>query len=111
MFLTRDQILQANDLPREEVQVPEWGGSIFVRSLTVGERLKLEEKSQTESGGHSVVRLITMAACDEHGVALFEDSDIELLRGKSARAFLRVKEAANRLNALTDRDLEDIEKN
>jgi hypothetical protein len=38
MALNKDQILHADDLPRREVQTPEWGGSVFVRALTGDER-------------------------------------------------------------------------
>ena len=41
-ILTRDQILQANDLVTETVEVPEWGGSVFVKSLTGVERDQFE---------------------------------------------------------------------
>jgi hypothetical protein len=33
-FLTIDQILAANDLPSEVVEVPEWGGKVKVQGLS-----------------------------------------------------------------------------
>ena len=38
MALTADQILAADDMGLKEVAVPEWGGSVFIRVMTVGER-------------------------------------------------------------------------
>ncbi len=37
-MLTREQILQSDDLPRETVQVPEWGGEVQVRTMTGTDR-------------------------------------------------------------------------
>ena len=37
-MLTREQILGSDDLKRQTVAVPEWGGDVFVRMLTGGER-------------------------------------------------------------------------
>jgi len=38
MTLNKEQILRADDLKTEEVDVPEWGGSVRVRVLTGTER-------------------------------------------------------------------------
>jgi len=39
MALDRLQILSKKDsLPRQEIIIPEWEGSVWVRSLTVGDR-------------------------------------------------------------------------
>ena len=36
--LSRDQILKAADLKVEKVDVPEWGGAIYLKVMSVGER-------------------------------------------------------------------------
>ena len=41
-MLSRNAILNADDLPRKEVFVSEWNGSVFVRALTGAERDKRE---------------------------------------------------------------------
>ena len=33
MALTREQILEADDLPTESLDVPEWGGEVLIRAL------------------------------------------------------------------------------
>lgn len=38
-MLTREQILQSDDLPRETVQVPEWGGEVQVTTQTIVSRV------------------------------------------------------------------------
>ena len=42
MLLSRDAILQTNDLHCELVKVPEWGGDVYVRGLNGAERDQLE---------------------------------------------------------------------
>jgi len=42
-LLTRDAILEAQDLQHEEVYIPEWGGSVRVRTLTGAERDAFEQ--------------------------------------------------------------------
>ena len=41
-FLTRNEILAVDDLQTQKVDVPEWGGSVYVRGLTGSERDALE---------------------------------------------------------------------
>ena len=43
--LSRDQILEADDLKTEEIEVPEWNGSVVVRELRGRERDAFEEGS------------------------------------------------------------------
>jgi hypothetical protein len=38
MALNKEKILAADDLGLLEVPVPEWGDSVFIRVMTVGER-------------------------------------------------------------------------
>ena len=48
-MLTKDQILKSDDLPSEEVSVPEWGGSVMVRSMTGYERDQFEQSVYHEN--------------------------------------------------------------
>ena len=41
-LLTREDILNYNDIKTEIVPVPEWGGEVKVKGLTAGERDKWE---------------------------------------------------------------------
>lgn len=112
MILTKDQILSAEDLKREEVDVSEWGGTVLVRMLTGRERDNLEAfwLRSKESGNYADARatLVALTACDETGARLFSDADIEALGGKSAAALDRLSDVAQRINRLTKKDLEDL---
>ena len=37
-ILSKDAILAADDLPRETVHVPEWGGDVYVRTMSGTDR-------------------------------------------------------------------------
>jgi len=114
MSLTKDQILRADDLPREQVDVPEWGGSVFVRTMTGAERDAFEQSIADDSGRNLAnlrARLAVLAVVDADGERLFADSDALSLGNKSAAALSRIFNVAQRLNALTNADVEELEKN
>jgi hypothetical protein len=115
MILSRDAILAAQDLKREEVAVPEWGGSVLVRTMTGAER-DAWEQSLVANGGKidvSNVRARLVAACtiDESGALLFSAADAQALGAKSGSALERVAKVAQRLNAITEEALEEARGN
>ena len=112
-ILTRDEILRAQDLETVEVDVPEWGGVVRVRGLTGAERDALEAEAAELRRPLDNFRARYVARCivDENGERIFSDEDIEALGRKSAAALNRVFEAAVSLSALTEEDVEALEKN
>ena len=117
-LLTRDAILQAQDLPTEQVSVPEWGGEVLVRGLTGADRDDFEQ-SIAEQKGKNVkmnlrnvrAKLVALTVVDEDGNRLFSDKDAEVLGRKSAVALNRVFEVAQKLSGLTPEDVEELTKN
>jgi hypothetical protein len=117
--LSRDDILQARDVKIEQVDVPEWEGIVYVRSISAGERGMIEEAAAKfkESKGKDpfarnfTVKFASLALCDETGKRLFRDEDIALLQQKNAAAVSRVAEAAQRLSGFSKSDMEELEKN
>ena len=117
-LLTRDQILQADDIRKEVVHVPEWGGDVMVYGLSGRERDQFESGALDLSTGKAVMELVNLRArlCalairDENGQHLFSEDDIDLLGKKSASALQRVFETAQRLSAMTSQDVETLTKN
>jgi hypothetical protein len=115
--LGRSEILGAQDLARELVPCPEWGGAVWVRTMTAAERDEWEASRLHGEGRRRDVSLENMraslvAACavDEHGNRLFDDADVEALGAKSARALDRLFQVAQRLNGVTAEDLDEITK-
>lgn len=101
-MLTKEQILLSDDLPQEPVQVPEWGGEVQVRTMTGTDRDAFEASLIGKDGRLENVRarLVSLTLCDEAGVRLFSDGDIDALGQKSAKALDRVFTVAQRLNGI-----------
>lgn len=116
-LLTRAQILKADDLPSRDVPVPEWGGTVRVRSLTAKDRDEFEtavlaaRQEGNLSPGNIRARYAAAAIVDEKGKQLFSEDDIEALGAKSAAALDRVYAAVNDLNALSPKDVEELRGN
>ena len=114
-ILTRDQILQANDLVTETVEVPEWGGSVFVKSLTGVERDQFEAAIVELKGRDTKInmrnaraRLVALSVVDEEGKKVFSPNDISLLGAKSAAALQRVFHVAMRLSGTSEEDVREL---
>ena len=123
-YLTREQILQAPDLPREVVAIPEWGGEVLVRGLTGAERAELEipflegvgqnGKTPKVSGDKFKLlreRLVSMTVIGEDGERLFSETDVAALSKKSAVALQRVFDVGQRLSGMSQEDVEELSKN
>jgi hypothetical protein len=123
MPLSRDAILQANDLETREVHVPEWADPVtgddlvIVRALSGKER-DAYESSMVQQRGKEMIRnlanirakLVVKCVVDENGERLFADQDANALGQKSAAALDRVFEVAAELSRLTDEDIEELGK-
>jgi len=113
--LNKDAIQQANDVEMKKVAVPEWGGDLYVRSMTGGDRTKFEmavtsdnAKTAEKAKQQAKVRIIIMTACDEEGNLLFSESDVHWLSKKAAKPIERVFEAARILNGIGTEDIEEL---
>jgi len=106
--LSRDDILKAADRATEEVDVPEWGGSVLVRGLSGRERDEFEVSMSVRRDGEYVpdfantrAKLVTRCVVDDDGNRVFDEyRDVEVLGEKSAAALDRVYSAAARLSGL-----------
>ncbi|MBN8431807.1 hypothetical protein JF535_13195 [Microbulbifer salipaludis] len=116
-LLSKAEILGAEDLKHEDVSVPEWGGSVRVRTMTGSERDQFEayciSAGKSGVGGLDNVRatVLSLVLVDEQGNRLFSKRDVDALGRKSVSALDRVFEVAQRLNRLSDRDIQELEEN
>ena len=115
IMLSSDDILSCIDSTIEPIEIPEWGGSAFIRTMTGTERdtWEMYASKQMEKTNNVNIRakLACLALCDESGKRLFGDGQIDALAKKSAKALNRVYEASLKLNKLSDDDIEQLEKN
>lgn len=112
-LLSAAAILSAPDLPHEDVAVPEWGGTVRIRTMMSRERDQFEGWLLANSGKHENVRghLVALCAVGEDGQRLFTIEQAAALGEKSAKAMDRLFEAAQRLNGMGVADIKDLEKN
>jgi hypothetical protein len=108
-YVTRDRALAARP-PHEEVDVPEWGGRVVVRGLTLGERRELLARypELLERGGADPVRLndflldlLLMTVLGGDGQRLFSDDDREALMSQPPQVIDRLVQKALELSGLT----------
>lgn len=117
-LLTKEQIIASEDLKYEDVEVPEWGGSVRVTAMSGTARDAFDdtlvkvvgEKVEQDLGNY---RAKVCAACivGEDGNRMFSAKEVAVLGRKSSAALGRVFDVADRLNGLSARSVEAEAKN
>lgn len=102
--LTAADILAAQDRKRDLVEVPEWGGSVYVQEISAADAERLSEEKV------GMVAFCAMCMVDKDGSPLFTDDQVADLSEKSTKAFRRVMAAVTALNGFVDTE-EDEGKN
>ncbi len=118
-LLSKEAILSIDDLQTEDVEVPEWGGTVRVRCMTGTERDAFENSLVSVTGSKRTMnienyraRLAVKTMIDENGDPLFTDEkDVIALGRKSAVALERVTSVAHRLSGMNTEELEKLRKN
>jgi len=115
MALTRKDILTANDLPRVKVSVPEWGGDVWVRTLSAHEYdgyqssiVETRGKKQIFHTNDFRAQLCALTICDDAGDLLFTKADVLALSGKSSAALQRIYDIAVKLSGIGDAEIEEL---
>lgn len=108
-LLTIDEILQADDLKRDVVDVPEWGGSVEVRELTAAERNRIGAMMIDAKGNQTmerVDRVQVLAAT--FGLGLSEDK-ADAIGAKSGEAVQRIADKVMEISGMRPASVEDAE--
>lgn len=111
--LTREQIEAIDDLTTTmvAVQVPEWGGAVNLRPMTVRE---LDEYSNAVVRAKDTgladfrSRLVAYCLCDDKGNRLYADHEVEMLARHNAVVVNRLYEACDKINDITPRKVEEV---
>ena len=118
MALSKKDILECTDRKVEKVSVPEWGGELFVRSMTGHERAEWSRKCEgcyvqgvLVDWSSLQTRLLISTVCDAEGKLLFEDKDAPVLAQRNAAVLSRVFTAASKLNGLMSAEVDAAKKN
>jgi len=117
VLLGRDAILKADDLPTEDVDVPEWGGTVRVRGLTGTGRDEYWASMTVQRGSQQVIdsanataKLVARCVVGEDGEPLFTQQDVSALGQRSGSALNRVFEVATRLSGISEADMAEAGK-
>lgn len=116
--LNRREILAAKDFRLEPVDVPEWGGRVYVRTMTGQERDAFEDTvikiRDPKTGIPKTIKglktlLVALTACDSKGKRLFAgDGDEKKLAQKSGAAIERIFEVAQKMSHITDEAIQEL---
>ncbi len=112
MGTLRDAILNAQDLPTEEVATDEWGAfgfpTVRVRGLTAGERERWERSVSVDDDSKrpTMIRekLVALTVVDAAGNPEFTEADVQMLSNQSSAVIVRLFDAARRLSGMQTED-------
>jgi hypothetical protein len=110
MALTAEQVLAASDIDTEAIDVPEWGGKVYIRGLTAAQRdrydreiVQIDKNGNTSIGRLENLRALLVVRClvAEDGTRLFEDRQARELGEKSSVVIGRLWEVAAKLSGMS----------
>lgn len=109
MSLSREQIFAARALRKPEpLEVPEWGGTVFIKYLTVEEQLEISKHNQP---AEMPVAVLLAALVDEDEKPIFGPEDFGELAKEAFTVILRVFAVAAKQNGLSNAELEEAMEN
>lgn len=117
-FLSKEQILEKDDTEYSEVDCPEWGGKVRLKSIRGRQRDDYEQSLIIERGGSRTMnlrnaraKLIVLCAVDEAGHLLFTPDDLSALGRKNAKPLDRLFDECRRLAGLSEDDVDKLTEN
>lgn len=115
MILSKNDILKADDIKKETIDVPEWGGKVIMQSMCSKDRDAWELAMVDEKGQNKMenIRATLVAAClvDDKGELLFSPKEVKLLGKKSAKVLDKLFTEAQKISGIGENDVEDLAKN
>lgn len=113
-MLNRSQILGCNDIKIDKIDVPEWGGEVGIKTLSLRDRDALDcailnRRGEDYTGIKSL--WASRVICDDTGTPLFSDCDLPALSDKSEAVISRIVEYSKRTSGVAPGDVADAEKN
>lgn len=106
MRLTKSQIVNSQDLKTKMIDMPEWGGEVEIKVMSVGQQLELEK---IENKDDTLFHLVQKCCIDEKGELLFDD--VEQIKSKSTESVMRLYREILDLNKQKSTDVETEAKN
>ena len=113
MALDKAALLAASKKPpkMEEVDVPELGGTVFVKVMSGRERDRWEEIQNKSKFTQFRARIALATLCNADGSPMFVEADLPDIGELPATALDLIFDVARRINGLTPEDVEAVRKN
>lgn len=108
MALSKAAILAAGDFKLEKVSVPEWGGDVYIKTITGLDRDRFEDGYSEQKMKNFRSRFLVLTLCDDRGDRLFTDAEVEELSKKSSLVISRLFEKSWSLNAFTNEAVDEL---
>ena len=106
----RDAFFAQSASPTIE-KVATTAGEAYVRSMSVGEKDTFDKAIVKDPSVSFRARLIVMCVCDCHGAPAFQTGDVHRIADFPLALVEPLVDAAIRVNKLSPKDLEALEKN
>jgi hypothetical protein len=118
-ILSKDEIFGMDDIPVEEVIIPEWGNrKVLVCGLTAAAKnayqaslIEIKGSNRKIRMENATAKLLVRTVVNRQRQAIFNESDIERLGTKSASALERLVKVANRLSGMDEAENAELAKN
>ena len=115
LITSANTILGKDDFHYEEIEVPEWGGSLRLKSLSGAERSKIIKITQQQKDTADGVfeQCIIYSAVDGEGRQIFKDDQatLSVLKSKDAGVTQRIGRKVLEISGLSRDSLGIAEKN
>lgn len=111
VYGTREEILAAEDINVEDLFIDEWGFFIRIRALSARQVERAQERLRGKGIRGATAILVALAVVDGDGKPMFKESDITSLSGKAFAPMNRILRAIERMNALSQHEVEALAKN
>lgn len=114
-LLTKEQLLEkGSERNTLDIHVPEWGGELRVRALSVAERQRFENHtiraSAANNGKPNMIelreRLLAMSIVDDAGNRMFTDKEVAKLSDLDGAVADRVFDEIRDFNGMADGSIE-----
>ena len=118
--MTRQEILNSRNFGIKEIDVPDLG-KVSIRKWSGKDRAKFLQASITVESGNVDVKyekifdnmslVVALSLCDESGVRLFNDDEIDLVSEMNADIIQTIYQESLLLNSLAPKSVEEAAKN
>ena len=112
-YLNAESILAAEDFMFAEVDVPEWGGKVRVRSLSGSQRTMIKKAVENKDTDDLEELITVMSVVDDDGKRILQRKQIPQLKEKSTAPISRIAQKVMEISGISNPEMaiEEAKKN